>query len=47
VHAALLNLGWSARDADAALDVASAEAGENVAVPELLRLTLRTLGRVT
>jgi len=47
VHAALLNLGWSARDADAALDVATAEAGEDGAVPDLLRLALRTLGRVT
>jgi Holliday junction DNA helicase RuvA len=46
VHAALLNLGWSARDADAALDVATAEAGDT-SVPELLRLALRTLGRVT
>jgi Holliday junction DNA helicase RuvA len=47
VHAALLNLGWSARDADAALDVATAEASGDVSVPDLLRLTLRTLGRVT
>lgn len=47
VHAALLNLGWSARDADAALDVATAGASGDVSVPDLLRLTLRTLGRVT
>jgi Holliday junction DNA helicase RuvA len=47
VYGALLNLGWSARDAEAALDVATAEAGDDLPVPELLRLTLRTLGRVT
>jgi len=51
VHGALLNLGWQPREAEAALDVVAADlaaegAGvEQAAVPELLRLALRTLGR--
>ncbi|HEY3604333.1 MAG TPA: Holliday junction branch migration protein RuvA [Sporichthyaceae bacterium] len=47
VHSALLNLGWSARDADAALDVAIEDAEPDVSVPVLLRQALRTLGRAT
>jgi Holliday junction DNA helicase RuvA len=47
VHGALLNLGWSARDADAALDVALEDAETDVSVPALLRAALRTLGRAT
>jgi Holliday junction DNA helicase RuvA len=47
VHGALLNLGWSVRDADAALDVAIEDAEPDVSVPALLRQALRTLGRAT
>jgi Holliday junction DNA helicase RuvA len=47
VHGALLNLGWTARDADAALDVALAEVESDASVPALLRHALRTLGRAT
>jgi Holliday junction DNA helicase RuvA len=47
VHGALLNLGWSTRDADAALDVALAEAEGELSVPALLRSALRTLGHAT
>jgi Holliday junction DNA helicase RuvA len=51
VHGALLNLGWSVKEADTAWDAVleqSAVAGQDpntVAVPDLLRLALRTLSR--
>ncbi|MGQ0466791.1 MAG: Holliday junction branch migration protein RuvA [Sporichthyaceae bacterium] len=46
VHGALLNLGWSAREADAAWDSVVEQADpEGAEVPELLRLALRTLGK--
>lgn len=51
VHGALLNLGWSAREADAAWDAvveqtwAEGADPSAAAVPDLLRLALRTLGR--
>jgi len=48
VHAALLGLGWSGRDADAAVDQVAPLVGDGVDgadVPELLRAALRTLAR--
>lgn len=51
VHGALLNLGWSTREADAAWESVVEQAradGDDpaaTAVPDLLRLALRTLGR--
>ncbi len=53
VHGALLNLGWSAREAEQALDVVQAEAEEtgldttSTQVAVLLRMALKTLGRAT
>lgn len=53
VHGALLNLGWSAREAEQALDLVQTEAdatgvdtGE-AQVAVLLRMALKTLGRAT
>jgi Holliday junction DNA helicase RuvA len=48
VHAALLGLGWSGREADAALDEVAPLVGDGVDgadVPGLLRAALRTLAR--
>jgi holliday junction DNA helicase RuvA len=51
VHAGLLGLGWSAREAEAACDRVApladeaAAAGDAPAVPELLRAALRTLSK--
>jgi len=48
VHAALLGLGWSSREADAALEQVAPLAGDGVDVgdvPGLLRAALRTLAR--
>jgi Holliday junction DNA helicase RuvA len=45
VHGALTNLGWSARDAEAAWESAIEQAGGDGAVPDLLRLALQSLGR--
>ena len=48
VHAALLGLGWSAREADAAVDEVAPLVGDGVDgadVPGLLRAALRTLAR--
>lgn len=53
VHGALLNLGWSTREAESALDVVQTEAdatGIDTAeaqVSVLLRMALKTLGRAT
>ncbi|MGQ0842677.1 MAG: Holliday junction branch migration protein RuvA [Sporichthyaceae bacterium] len=47
VHGALVNLGWSARDAETAWEAVAAQTGEEAEVPELLRLALRTLGKST
>lgn len=48
VHAALLGLGWSVRDADAAVDEVAPIAAENghaADVPSLLKAALRTLAK--
>ncbi|WP_018658013.1 Holliday junction branch migration protein RuvA [Actinomadura flavalba] len=47
VQAGLVNLGWSARDADAALDAVAADLGadEPPAVPILLKAALKKLSR--
>src|SRR5437764_14551519 len=51
VHAALLALGWSTRDADDAVSVVAGEASDDLAadarpdVPALLKAALRTLSR--
>jgi Holliday junction DNA helicase RuvA len=51
VHAGLLGLGWSAKEAEAACDRVApmaeeaATAGDALAVPELLRAALRTLSK--
>jgi holliday junction DNA helicase RuvA len=48
VHAALLGLGWSGREADAALEQVAPLVGDGVDgadVPGLLRAALRTLAR--
>lgn len=50
VHGALLGLGWSTREAEAALDTVAADAaanGDEPAVPVMLRLALKSLGRAT
>ncbi len=53
VHGALLNLGWSAREAEQALEVVQAEADATgietaeAQVSLLLRMALKTLGRAT
>lgn len=45
VHTALTNLGWSAKDADAAVQAVAGEAGEQPDVAALLRSALRKLSR--
>lgn len=45
VHAGLLALGWSARDADAAIESVAPAAGDQPDVPTLLRAALRALDR--
>jgi holliday junction DNA helicase RuvA len=45
VHQALLGLGWSARDAESAVDAVSDQAGEAPDVSVLLRAALRSLAR--
>lgn len=47
VHGALVNLGWSARDADAAWEAVLEQTQGDGEVPDLLRLALRTLSRST
>ncbi len=53
VHGALLNLGWSAREAEQALDAVAADAeaagtaAEDAEVSMMLRMALKTLGRAT
>lgn len=42
---ALQGLGWSARDAERAVETVAAEAGETTDVPTLLKRALRTLSR--
>jgi holliday junction DNA helicase RuvA len=47
VHAGLTNLGWSARDADTAVDAVAAELGdgEPPEIADLLKLAMRRLSR--
>ena len=45
VHGALLGLGWSAREAEAAVGAVADQAGEIPDVPTLLRAALRTLSK--
>jgi holliday junction DNA helicase RuvA len=45
VHSALVGLGWSAREADGAVDAVAVEAGDQPDVPTLLRAALRTLSK--
>lgn len=48
VHGALLNLGWSTREAEQALDTVAADASESGSATEvatMLRMALKTLGR--
>ncbi|MGH3362568.1 MAG: Holliday junction branch migration protein RuvA [Nocardioides sp.] len=45
VHQGLVGLGWSAKDADKAVDEVAPEAGETPDVAVLLRAALRTLSR--
>ncbi|MDP9443308.1 MAG: Holliday junction branch migration protein RuvA [Actinomycetota bacterium] len=45
VHTGLLGLGWSAREAEAAVDAVADQAGEQPDVPALLRAALRNLAR--
>jgi Holliday junction DNA helicase RuvA len=48
VHTALLGLGWSARDADSAIEKVAPMAQENghsADIPELLKAALRTLAK--
>jgi len=45
VHQALLGLGWSARDAESAVDSVSDQAGDSPDVSVLLRAALRTLAK--
>ena len=45
VREGLLGLGWSAREAERALDVVAPDAGESADVAALLRAALRTLSR--
>ncbi|MPZ60153.1 MAG: Holliday junction branch migration protein RuvA [Propionibacteriales bacterium] len=45
VHGALLGLGWSARDAESAVDAVAGQAGDEPDVPALLRAALRTLSK--
>lgn len=45
VHAGLVGLGWSAKDAEAAVTAVEPLAAEQQSVPELLRAALRTLSK--
>jgi Holliday junction DNA helicase RuvA len=45
VHQGLVGLGWSARDADQAIESVSHDAGDEPDVPALLRAALRTLSK--
>ncbi|MEI2732175.1 MAG: Holliday junction branch migration protein RuvA [Dermatophilaceae bacterium] len=45
VREALVGLGWSAKQADDAVDAVTPQAGTDVSVSELLRAALRTLAR--
>jgi len=45
VHSALVGLGWSAREADGAVDAVAVEAGDQPDVATLLRAALRTLSK--
>jgi holliday junction DNA helicase RuvA len=45
VHAALMGLGWSAREADKAVEAVAPEAGDSPDMAALLRAALRTLSR--
>ena len=45
VHQGLVGLGWSAREADKAVDVVAPDAGSSPDVGALLRAALRTLSR--
>jgi Holliday junction DNA helicase RuvA len=45
VHQALVGLGWSAKDAESAVDAVAPEAGEEPQVAALLRSALRTLSK--
>jgi Holliday junction DNA helicase RuvA len=45
VHAALMGLGWSAREADQAVEAVAPEAGDSPDMAALLRAALRTLSR--
>jgi holliday junction DNA helicase RuvA len=45
VHEALVGLGWSARQADDAVETVAADAGDGSDVSALLRAALRELGR--
>jgi Holliday junction DNA helicase RuvA len=45
VNAALMGLGWSAREADKAVEAVAPEAGETPDIAALLRAALRTLSR--
>ncbi|CUR54690.1 Holliday junction ATP-dependent DNA helicase ruvA [metagenome] len=45
VHEGLVGLGWSAKEADKAVDAVAPEAGEVAEVGALLRAALRTLSR--
>lgn len=45
VHAGLVGLGWSAKDAEQAVTAVEPLADENPSVPELLRAALRTLSK--
>jgi Holliday junction DNA helicase RuvA len=45
VHQGLVGLGWSAKDADKAVDAVAPEAGDDPDVAALLRAALRTLSK--
>jgi holliday junction DNA helicase RuvA len=45
VHQGLVGLGWSAKDAEAAVEAVAPEAGDDPQVAVLLRTALRTLSR--
>ncbi|QIK76759.1 Holliday junction branch migration protein RuvA [Nocardioides piscis] len=45
VHQGLVGLGWSAKEADKAVDAVADEAGATPDIPALLRAALRTLSR--
>jgi len=42
---ALVGLGWSAKEADAAVEAVAPQAGDDPQVPALLRSALRTLSK--